>query len=159
MHTKPILPAGVMIFLVWKKTYLLILRDNKTWIQNPNTWCPVTGGVEEGETFFEAITRELEEEIGLIPQEIKTLGVSAKGNCFFFGRLSNEEKSRIILGEGQEYGFRRFRNLHKVEIRGAFRTYLDKFPRLFRMISEKRHQPDGKDFGLANWDKSEPDSF
>jgi 8-oxo-dGTP pyrophosphatase MutT (NUDIX family) len=165
MHTHPISPAGVMIFLMWKDKFLLILRDVNDRTINPNTWSPVTGGVEIGETFFQAIERELGEEIGVVPKNFITLGVSAKGNCFFFGRLTDEEKNSIVLGEGQRYDFFSYEELppkqpdFPQEIKGAFRIYLDNFPEVFQRMSEDlKFQPKGDDFGLANWTSSEPDT-
>ncbi len=148
-------PAGVMIFLMWIDKFFLILRDDKPEIQNPNTWCPVTGGVEEGEDFFHTMKRELSEEIGFVPKEFKTLGVSSKGNCFFFGRLTDEEKDQIVLGEGQKYDFFDYSNL-PYEIKGAFQIYLFRYPDIFWRMSIEGYEPDASDFGLAHWDKSKP---
>jgi 8-oxo-dGTP diphosphatase len=159
MHKKPVKPAGVMIFLMWKNYYHLILRDDKPNIAFPNTWSPVTGGVEEDETYFQAIERELEEEIGVVPKHIKTLGVSAKGNCFFYGKLTDEEKEKIILGEGQKYNFFVYNWLKSCDIAGAFKIYLDKYPETFRRMSEELYEPIGSDFGLAHWDEDpQPDA-
>lgn len=157
MHKKPILPAGVMIFLLYKDSFLLILRDDKPEIANPNTWSPVTGGVEQGETFSQAITRELEEEIGFIPNQIETLGVSKKGNCFFFGRITDEEKNKIVLGEGQRYDFFHY-GIIPEETKGAFRIYIDRYPEIFwRMCEEENYTPKASDLGLAHWDDPEPE--
>jgi len=154
MHLKPITPAGVMIFLLWQDKFLLILRDNKPEIANPNTWCPVTGGVEYGETFFEAMQRELGEEIGIIPKNIHLLGVSAKGNCFFFGRLTDKEKKNIILGEGQRYDFFHYGEIPE-NTKGAFRIYLDRYPNVFwRMCEDEDFVPNNTDFNLANWEQN-----
>jgi ADP-ribose pyrophosphatase YjhB (NUDIX family) len=153
MHTNPISSAGVMIFLLWREKFLLILRDNKPEISLPNTWSAVTGGVEIGETFFEAIQRELDEEIGFIPSDIQTLGVSAKGNCFFFGRLTDEEKEQIILGEGQKYDFFSYEDIPE-SAKGAFRIYLDRYPEVFwRMCEDPHFTPNHSDLNLAHWDK------
>ncbi len=158
MHKNPISPAGVMIFLLWNDQFLLILRDDKPEIANPNTWSPPTGGVEQGETFFDAIKRELgpEEELGVVPRFIRTIGVSAKGNCFFFGRLSDEEKNQIVLGEGQRYDFFHYNDIPK-ETKGAFRIYLDKYPEIFRrMCDDKLFIPSAEDLGLAQWQDPHP---
>lgn len=152
MHTHNIRPVGVMIFLLWGNRFFLILRDNKPEIANPDTWCPVTGGVEEGENFLEAVHRELEEEIGLIPEHLRVLGVSLKGNCFFFGRLSDEEVSKIVLGEGQCYCYFEHHELEDLDIKGAFQIYLERFPEIFKRIAEDEFfEPQGTDFGLAIW--------
>jgi 8-oxo-dGTP diphosphatase len=44
---------------------LLLLRDNKPGIPYPNQWYILGGIVEEGETYEEAIAREMLEELGL----------------------------------------------------------------------------------------------
>lgn len=152
MHQQPISPAGVMIFLIWKGKFFLILRDDKPDISFPNTWSPVTGGVEVGENFFEAMQRELDEEIGFIPNDMETLGVSPKGNCFFFGRLSDIEASKIILGEGQRFDFFSYEELEHLKIGGAFKIYLDLYPLVFRLTSQGKLHPRGSDFNLANWE-------
>lgn len=152
MHKNPLSPAGVMIFLLWNDKYFLILRDDKPEIQNPNTWCPVTGGVEEGENFLDTISRELIEEIHVIINNIKILGVSVKGNCFFFGRMTDCEASQIVLGEGQRYDFFTYEQLADLDIRGAFGIYLSKYPDVFRRMSEEDYEPSASDFNLAQWD-------
>lgn len=158
MHDKPIQPAGVMAFLLWDCKFHLILRDDKPQIANPNTWCPVTGGVEEGESFLDAMQRELLEEIGLIPKYLKTLGVSAKGNCFFFGRLNDREVARIVLGEGQKYDFFNFEQLRDLDIKGAFKIYLDRYSDIFhKMTLYPSYLPKGSDLGLAVWSEPPPE--
>lgn len=158
MHDKPIRPAGVMSFLVWDSKLHLILRDDKPDIAFPNTWCPVTGGVEEGESFLEAMRRELLEEIGVIPSYLKILGVSTRGNCFFFGRLNDREVARIVLGEGQRYDFFTFEQFRNLDIGGAFRIYLDHYSDIFqKMTLYPSYLPKGTDLGLAVWQESPPE--
>jgi len=54
-----------------KGEILFLLRDNKPTIQYPNQWDVLGGVVKAGETFEEAIKRELMEEIELDLQEFK----------------------------------------------------------------------------------------
>ena len=143
--------AGVMVFLLWKSQFLLILRDNKPNIANPNTWCPVTGGVHRGEDYESAGKRELKEEIDIIPHRLKILGVSMKANAFFIGHLSDDERNQIILSEGQRYDFFTFEQLTSLNIKGAFDIYLKRYPDIFRRIAEENYEPIGSDFGLAQW--------
>lgn len=142
-------PAGIVVFLLWKNKFLLILRDDKPDINFPNTWSPVTGGIDKGETILECANRELMEEIGIIPKNLKILGISVKGNGFFFGTLTNEEVSQIVLGEGQKYDFFRFKKLSDIKIGGAFKIYLDRYTNIFRKMSENNYKPKGQDFNLA----------
>jgi 8-oxo-dGTP diphosphatase len=132
METRKITPAGVVNFMLSGNQFFLILRDNKPEISFPNMWSPVTGGIEKGETMFEAVERECLEEIAIIPKYLKILGVSAKGNGFFLSRLTEEERERIVLGEGQKYDFFSFEELAKIEIGGAFNIYLNKHKDVFK---------------------------
>lgn len=143
--------AGIVVFLLWRKLFLLILRDDKPEILFPNTWCPVTGGREPEENFQEAAERELEEEIGLVPQRLAIVGVSMKGNGFFFGVLSDEEKEKIVLGEGQRFEFASYNDLSKYDISGAMKIYLERYPEEFRMMAETERAPFGSSLGLAVW--------
>jgi 8-oxo-dGTP pyrophosphatase MutT (NUDIX family) len=149
--TDPRTAAGVVVFLVWRHQYFLILRDDKPEILSPNTWCPVTGGREEAENFPQAAHRELAEEIGLVPQDLIMLGVSIKGNGFFFGRLTDEENQAIRLGEGQYFDFFSYDHLSKIIISGAMKVYLDRYPEIFRTMAESEKPPFGRELGLATW--------
>jgi len=44
-------------FIIYKKQALLLHRDNKPSILDPNKWSLIGGNVEEGETFDEAVVR------------------------------------------------------------------------------------------------------
>lgn len=86
--------------------YLLQLRDNNPSIPYPNTWAFFGGGVEEGEDYKEALSRELKEELQWYPKE-----------CTFLSKFKNNEvkcmithyyvhcdvpDSQLCLGEGQD---------------------------------------------------------
>jgi 8-oxo-dGTP pyrophosphatase MutT (NUDIX family) len=149
--TEPKVAAGIVAFLVWRHQFLLILRDDKPDILSPNTWCPVTGGREDDETLWDAACRECKEEIGIIPHHFTLLGVSAKGNGFCFGRLSDEEKESIVLGEGQRYSFYSFDSLSYVDISGAMKGYLERYRSVFKKMAESEQPPFGSELGLATW--------
>jgi 8-oxo-dGTP pyrophosphatase MutT (NUDIX family) len=144
-------PSGVVIFLVWRHQFFLILRDDKPEIASPNTWCPVTGGRDDPENLYEAARRELVEEIGIEVTDFIMLGVSMKGNGFFFGRLTDEERKSIVLGEGQDYAFFTYDDLPLEKMSGAMLIYIKRYPEIFRIMAETEKAPYGSELGLATW--------
>lgn len=56
--------SGV-ILINEKDEFLLYLRDNKPGIPFPNCWDIIGGHFEQGENAFDALKREVHEEIGL----------------------------------------------------------------------------------------------
>ena len=85
--------------------YLLQLRDNDPAISYPNTWSFFGGAVEEGESFEEALKRELEEELSWQPDELFFLDkiTNKKVDCnitFYIVNCQAPEDS-LVLGEGQ----------------------------------------------------------
>lgn len=143
--------AGIVAFLVWKKTFFMILRDDKPDILFPNTWSPVTGGREPDETLWDAARRECREEIGLVPEHFTLLGISLKGNAFCFGKLTDEEHDSITLGEGQCYEYYPYESLALLNIGGAMKLYLERYPEVFRRMAEVELPPLGHELGLATW--------
>jgi len=143
--------AGVVIFLVWRHRFFMILRDDKPGILSPGTWGPVTGGRDENEDLGQAALRELKEEIGFVPLDLATLGVSIKGNGFFFGRLTDRECEKIVLGEGQRYDFFSYGDLPTLNVAGAMKLYLERYPDVFRRMAETGLPPFGSELGLATW--------
>lgn len=129
----------------------MLLRDNKPGIAFPNTWTPPTGGLEPGEDLRQCGERETREEISFLPRRLRILGVSAKGNGFFFAKLTDKEKGRLRLGEGQGMGFFTSEALDNVPIGGALRLYLDKYPEVIRKMIKTGKAPKGKELGLAVW--------
>lgn len=159
MNKVPELPAGVMIFIFFEDTIHLIHRDKKEEIMSPNTWCSVTGGVKKNETYSQAIARELKDETGLVLDNIATIGESRFRNCFFFVRITREEKEKVILGEGQDFKFLTIDEI-PVEISGAFKKYYEKYPNVFkRMFSDESFIPSASDLGLDSGDISQPASL
>lgn len=144
-----------MAFLFHRGKILLILRDNKPDISFPNTWSPPTGGLEEGETFPICMKRELKEEINVIPARLAILGVSAKGNGYYFGFLNDEEADQVAISdEGQTFKFFAHRELARLNLGGAFKVYLDKFPSEMKSMFQMTELPTqefGKQLSLAIW--------
>lgn len=64
--------AGVFFYSSKTQRFLYLLRtDNK----NPGNWGIPGGKIENGETLFEGITRECEEEIGMFPADAKLIPI------------------------------------------------------------------------------------
>ena len=95
---------GVRVILIFDGKCLFHLRDNNPNISHPNKWSFVSGSIEEGESFEEAIHRECKEEIGLVPSDLRYLGHSDVSACFY-AYLSDVEAKNLVLGEGQEIRF------------------------------------------------------
>ena len=58
-------PMAVAAVLFFDEEYLFLKR-----VKTPQNWCPPCGAVEEGETPYEAVHRELFEETGLQVKEL-----------------------------------------------------------------------------------------
>lgn len=64
--------AGVFFYSSKTQRFLYLLRtDNK----NPGNWGIPGGKIENGETLFEGIARECEEEIGMFPSNAKLVPI------------------------------------------------------------------------------------
>ncbi len=98
--------ASSTSILVRNNKILFILRDNRVDIPEPNTWQLPGGGVEDGEDHFQTIQRELQEEINIVPQQLRYLGSAAGETKVFFAFLTDEEVKNINIGtEGQKLVF------------------------------------------------------
>ena len=120
--------ASSTSILIHNNKILLILRDDKSEIPEPNTWQLPGGGVEEDEDYFQAIQRELKEEISIVPQQLKYLGSAPGDTKVFFAFLTDEEVSNIKLGnEGQKLGFFNLEDAFKINLTKKLQFYLSKF--------------------------------
>ncbi|MFA6405665.1 MAG: NUDIX domain-containing protein [Candidatus Paceibacterota bacterium] len=153
----------MQLFLVCEGKLLLILRDNKPDIKDdpingihfPNTWALMGGGVEEGEDFFQTAARELLEELG-IEFQLQILGVSAKGNCYFFAEIGQGLADKIVLGEGQEYRFFNLYELDSLELGGAIKIYLAKYRDIIMKMIVSGKPAQGSQMGLFIWNGGQP---
>lgn len=148
MQKNQIQPTGVLVIITWKGKFFLMERDNKPEIRNPNTWAPITGGVEENEDPTETAKRELEEEITIIPKNLKTLGINERGVGFFFSSITDEEAYMINLQEGQRYNFFKLDELSSLKLGGSFPIYLEKYKEIFKKIATENYEPKREDFEL-----------
>ncbi|HLL60920.1 MAG TPA: NUDIX domain-containing protein [Candidatus Nitrosocosmicus sp.] len=97
-----------LILLIHNDKVLLILRDKDPVINSPNCWCFPGGIKEENETFAEACKREVKEELGLTLQKvdfIKTILYEDRCKYYYVAKISDFEKLKIKLNEGQRYDF------------------------------------------------------
>jgi 8-oxo-dGTP diphosphatase len=82
---------------------LLYLRDDKPTIKFPNTWCLPGGYVEPGERPEECIRREIEEEMGVVLDEVRHLVSATRsyGVEHTFWTEIDLDLDQIVLTEGQ----------------------------------------------------------
>lgn len=141
------MPSSTSI-LIHNNKILLILRDNKPDIPEPNTWQLPGGGVEEGEDHFEAIQRELKEEIGIIPDALKCLGEVGKTKVFL-SFLTNDEVSRIRLGdEGARVDFFELEKALELNLTRKLRMYIENYKEGVKKLIEKGFVDSPTEIGL-----------
>lgn len=107
----PPLGAAAAIIVTPDRRYLLQHRDAKPGIWLPDSWGLFGGAIEEGETPGEALRRELSEELGFVPAEIRyftqiawdferwDLGVKLRYT--FEVAIAADQVKHLILHEGQ----------------------------------------------------------
>ena len=86
---------------------LLQHRDDKPDIVHPNVWSLFGGHKEAGEELSEALVRELEEEIGFVPQTFDLWTIARQPGTTFYIYLVPIDKplEALELNEGQDFGF------------------------------------------------------
>ena len=110
----------------------LNLRDNKSWINYPDYWGCIGGGIEKGETPLDAIKREIKEEIDCEMKEITEIGkiiIKNDSDCrdceniVFLGKIDVDEDS-INLKEGKEVRYFDFEEIIKLKIPLQLRSFI-----------------------------------
>ncbi len=130
---KPNLSASSSALIFYKGKILMIKRDNKPTIPNPNKWAIPGGRVEMGENFNQALERELKEEINIIPQKYHFLGflktpVDNIKRAVYFAELSENEYKKVKLGnEGQEIGWFSPEEIEKIDALEAIKSFVSKY--------------------------------
>lgn len=64
--------VGVWFYCISTQRYLYLMRNDS---KHPNTWGLPGGKIEFGETLIEAIKRECQEELGIMPNYLKLVPV------------------------------------------------------------------------------------
>lgn len=125
--------------IVYENKLLLMLRDDKPDIPDPNMWCLIGGTEEPGELPFQTFLRECEEEMGVEPKNWRHLMTkpTRKGELFF-SRLNEAEFKQIRLGdEGQELRFFEFEEIEGIPLAGVstrilYKEYRELLEKLLR---------------------------
>lgn len=101
-------PKSVAILIINSKGEVLqMLRDDKPTIQYPNTWVTIGGQVEKGESFEDAIIREVHEELEIQLDSFELFKIyewPEKTEAIFITHLDFDPKT-INLHEGQRIEF------------------------------------------------------
>ena len=99
---------------------LLQLRDNRPDIVYPNQWGLFGGSIEVGETPEQTIKRELEEELGWRPPEVKYIltwkEVADGWISTIFAATLTVDTSELRLTEGQAWGLFTLEELQQLPI-------------------------------------------
>lgn len=103
--------AAAAIIVTSDRRFLLQHRDAKPGIWFPDSWSLFGGAIEPGETPGEALGRELNEELGFVPLEIRYFtqiawdfdrwGLGIKLRYTFEVPISSEQIDGLVLREGQ----------------------------------------------------------
>ena len=131
------MPTAVNIIIFYGETILLILRDNDKNIKNPNSWAIVSGGIEEGGEPHQAVERECQEEIGVVPHHKQHIYTLENGNEVYAGWLTDDEYGRVRLGEeGQELRFVSLDKLHTYTLSPRLREAVEHRFDLLKRLSQ-----------------------
>ena len=106
-------PSGAVaaIIVTPNRDFLLQHRDDKAGIWFPGSWSLFGGSIEPNETPGQALMRELSEEIGFAPEEMRYFtqiawdfarwGLGIKLRYTFEVPISRDEIASLVLREGQ----------------------------------------------------------
>jgi len=148
-NTKPSSKA----LIIYNGKLLLLLRDKKSSIPDPNTWSLIGGEAEENETYEKAIVREIKEEINVVPEEIKYLGKirTPDENChaIFLVKPTKDEVEKIKIGkEGQKVEFFSIEKVKKIDLATNTKIFFDLYGNYLEETIKSNTQIDPKKLGL-----------
>lgn len=121
--------AGTIFYSLNTNRILMNYRSSS--VKNPHTWGFWGGKVEDNEKILEALSRELREEMGFIPEYIKVIPIDVfrtkddKFRYFSFVVFVEEEFLPSINGESGGFGWFNIDHLPKPLHSGAFAVLKD----------------------------------
>lgn len=122
---------GAKALVIWNNKFLVVQRDNKPGILNPNKWNLPGGAIEEGESPEEALMRELEEEVNIKnASSVESMGTTTyeDGGSIVYRftiRLTAEEFKNVrLVSEGQRLDWFTRTEALELDISPHFRAYL-----------------------------------
>lgn len=134
-----VLKLVVRAFVSYQGKVLLLQRDHSPNIKNPGLWQFPGGGVEVGEKPDEAIRRELEEEICLVPKMINFLGELFPGRYLYHAPLSEAEAHKIKKGsEGKDLEFFFLSELSKIPLTDKLKEVFYVHRNFFEFLVNKK---------------------
>lgn len=92
----------VLVVLVQNNKVLILRRVNKSYMNNAGMWGFPGGGIDKGETPKQAAVRECQEEIGVVPVNLRML---SKNDQFitFVGELPVKKKIKLDYEEHDDW--------------------------------------------------------
>lgn len=121
----------VMVGLVDTRGWVLLQERDEHAPVEPNKWCLVGGGVEEGESPETAAYRELKEETGIVCDDLVSLGQHDLP-CAYHGRdlvdlftaYTSVTDAAVICGEGRQIVFVEPSAISTLDLTDTTRTLL-----------------------------------
>lgn len=121
--------SGALFYALNTKRFLFLHRANG---KTAGTWGLVGGNTEDGETPFEGLTREIQEEVGNVPTFVKTIPLEtfvsndAKFNFHTYLVVIKEEFLPILNNEHNGYAWTSFGHWPKMLHQGLRNTLQNK---------------------------------